>query len=254
MRQGGMAEEYKRVLIITSTVYVNSSLTLLVDPEVRVKQYVESILFYLNSASIESIVVCDNSGFDYADVESIRTLALAKGKDIECLFFKGDSETIFKLGKGFGEGEIMNFIFKHSKLLPLCNAFYKVTGRIKVKNIDLMIDYVQPNVNYFQKIRINPFLKVALLDTRFYYCSKEVFQNFLVDSHFNVNDPDGFYLEHAYTEELRRNKVRFKNFLILPRYEGISGSHGGSLTQGMISYRMKFLLNLFIARYQNLVS
>ena len=44
------------LLIITSTVNVNSCLTVLVDPEIRLQQYITSILFYIKAKNIDSII------------------------------------------------------------------------------------------------------------------------------------------------------------------------------------------------------
>ena len=62
-------------MIITSSVYVNSGLTALTDPGVREGQYVDSILFYIRSKAIRNIVVCDNSGFNYASNVKLRAEA-----------------------------------------------------------------------------------------------------------------------------------------------------------------------------------
>ena len=145
------------VLIITSTVSVNSCLTVLVDREIRLQQYIDSILFYLNAKVIDKIVVCDNSGFDYSELKFLSELACSNNKQIEFLNFKGSVNQIQEKGKGFGEGEIMKYILTNSKLFfEEEGSFLKVTGRLKVVNIDWVVKYLNPNINYFNAVNLNP--------------------------------------------------------------------------------------------------
>src|SRR5579864_4618510 len=122
-------------LIITSTVYVNSDMTILVDPAVREQQYLDSILYYLKSPHLAAIVVCDNSGFDFSADSRLTEAAAQSGKQIEFLRFSGDKKEIAAKGKGYGEGQMMAYIFAESRLLKEAGAsFFKVTGRLLVLN------------------------------------------------------------------------------------------------------------------------
>nr|WP_315198941.1 hypothetical protein [uncultured Flavobacterium sp.] len=216
------------LLIITSTVSVNSCLTVLIDPKIRLQQYVDSILFYLNSKKIDRIIVCDNSGFDYSVVDKINAKAISNNKLIEFLNFHGSEKKIKEFGKGFGEGEIMNYVFANSKFIQNETSFYKVTGRIQVLNIDSVIRKVDASVNYFQMIGINPFNVVNKVDTRFYHCTVNAFKEYLLISYPFVQDNEGFFLEHVYYNALNSRNVIYKNFNILPNIKGISGSTGVS--------------------------
>jgi len=215
------------ILIITSTVNVNSFLTVLVDPKIRLEQYVDSIAFYLNAKVIDKIVVCDNSEFDYSELKHLSELACANNKEIEFLNFKGSVNQIQAKGKGFGEGEIMNYVLTHSKLfLKEEGSFFKVTGRLKVVNIDWVVKYLNPNVNYFNPVNLNPFVNLKKVDTRFYQCNKENFKYYFADCYASVNDSGGVFLEHVYYNKLIERKINFKSFGILPLFYGISGSTG----------------------------
>ncbi|WDF54710.1 hypothetical protein [Mucilaginibacter sp. KACC 22063] len=215
------------LLVITSTVYVNSNLTVLIDPDIRLKQYIDSIKFYAGSPFINRIIICDNSGFDYS--ENIEIQYIAKIKEIECLHFVGNKTEILKKGKGYGEGEIMEYVINNSKLMSEEeNSFYKVTGRILLYNVNSIIKAMKKDVNYFQQVGINPFRKVQAVDTRFYHCNKATFFKYLKNAYHQVNDLATFYLEHAYYNSLKSNSVPFKNFVEQPNFGGISGSTGNS--------------------------
>ena len=233
----------KSCLIITSTVTVNSLQTVLVDQEIRLKQYIDSILFYLKSKNISKIIVCDNSGFDYSAVPLIIKSVAKSSKEVEFLNFTGNLEKIREYGKGYGEGEIMQHIFNNSLLIKGREAvFTKVTGRLKITNIDLILSILRSDKSYFQPVNLNPFVKNNKVDTRFYQCQKNIFINTLLESFPMVNDNEEYFLEHVYYERLSHFKVKFSKFLILPNFLGVSGSTG-------LVYKMsnlKFLSRQFI--------
>src|SRR5262249_46354525 len=195
-------------LIITSTVYVNSDLTVVTDPGLREQQYIDSILFYIGSAGTKKIVVCDNSGFDYSKIERLPAQAKQHGKEIEFLSFQGDKDKIKQRGKGYGEGEIMEYTFRNSRLLGKESDFFKVTGRVLVLNIDRIVSKVIPGEVCFQKVTMNPFstLHKFKVDTRLYYCSRAFFERNLLDAYKTVDDNGGRYLENAYFDRLLSDK------------------------------------------------
>jgi hypothetical protein len=88
------------LLIITSSVYVNSTFTKLVDPKEREKQYVDSFLFYINKSNFDDIIICDGSNFDFSVYNLIETGKLFN-KRVEILFFEADKKKILIKGKGF---------------------------------------------------------------------------------------------------------------------------------------------------------
>jgi hypothetical protein len=223
--------------IITSTVYVNSDFIVLTDPNVRMEQYVDSIMFYLNSKTISNIIVCDNSGFDfYRHASLFHTIANKERKQIEFLSFVGDGKCIMEKGKGYGEGEIMRYTLSNSKLIHNCDSFLKITGRIKVQNIDSVLRHIVPGNVYFQNVGTNPFIHQKKVDTRLYYCSKKGFEEHLLDAFLSVNDKVGYYLEHAFFDNLEKHNIVYKNFPILPRFYGISGSTGKLYTKSELRW------------------
>lgn len=232
----------KPLLVITSTVYVNSLLTLLTDPQIRLEQYIESVLFYIKSGEFSEIVICDNSGFNYDSIDRIKIEAIRRNIRIEPLSFSGDKDRIKSQGKGYGEGEILAHIFKYSQLMEGASSFVKITGRVKVLNIKSVLKSTMQGKNYFLKIGLNPFRNRKMVDTRFYYCLKEDFTNNLIESYNMVNDFTGYYLERSYYDKLQTS-MKYNGFLILPRFIGVSGSHGGNLAEKNHIFMFKYFLN-----------
>lgn len=215
------------LLIITSTVNVNSCLTVLVDPEIRLQQYISSILFYIQVKNLDSIIICDNSGFDYSKTNSLIALAKKYSKKIEFLSFSSDHKNTMRYGKGYGEGEIMEFIVSNSVLYKnKGKSFFKVTGRIIIPNIEKVIRCTPSRKNCFQRTVFNSLKTEDKIDTRFYYIKKVEFEKYLIRSYKNVNDNEGYYLEHTYYKDILKNKIKYSFFYILPFIKGVSGSTG----------------------------
>jgi len=234
------------LLIITSTVNVNSCLTVLVDPEIRLQQYISSILFYIKIKNLESIIVCDNSGHDYSKINSLIALAEKYSKKIEFLSFTSDHKNTMRYGKGYGEGEIMEFVVKNSVLYKNKeNSFFKVTGRIIIPNIEAVIRFTPIGKNCFQRTCFNSLKKEDKIDTRFYYIKKHEFEKYLIRSYKNVNDNEGFYLEHTFFRSIIRNKIKYSFFYILPFIKGVSGSTGVDYEIPKRSFIIRSLVNVF---------
>jgi hypothetical protein len=230
----------KICLVFTSTVYPNSHFVKINDYKVREKQYLTSLIFYIINTNVKNIVVCDNSNFNYCNY-NLEYLAKLFNKNIEILSFNGNSTLIKELGKGYGEGEIIEFVFKNSILFSHCISFFKVTGRILVENIDKIISEISYNLNYFNFIRHRLIIIQNKIDTRFYYCTKIYYLNHLIDRYKYVNDSNSFFLEHSYFIIKNRFKTDFYEFPIVIKFSGYSGSHGNSYKDGFLKFHLKLI-------------
>lgn len=240
------------LLVLTSTVYVNSSFTVLTDPDVRRQQYIDSVLFYLEKPGLSAIIICDNSGFDYGEVTAIIDQAALYKKKIEILSFNADTDRILKQGKGYGEGMIMNYIFEKSELINEYSSFFKITGRVKVLNFNSIHQKTKPGNIYFERIGNNPFVYKQILDTRFYYCSTEVFDKYLKQQYVEVDDNAGVYLEHVYYNALTEHQVHHMPFARVPVWDGVSGSTGQSLKADSLKKKALWIFNnLYRILYSN---
>ena len=216
------------------------------DAEERLKQYADALKFISESRKIKRCVFCENSGrVDL--VERLKEMAGNK-KPIEYLSFTGSRDTI-QYGKGYGEGEILKYVWENSRVLRAEKEFVKITGRIIIWNIDSVIGKMKPDVNYFNSVRI--WSRDAQIDTKFYKVTKEVFEQIFLDAYKNVCDPEGRYLEHVYYTAIKKHDLRYRNFPEYPIYEGRSGSLG--VNYG--STRWKYILKDIFSRlnlYRNI--
>ncbi|HET9429636.1 MAG TPA: hypothetical protein VFO70_00610 [Chitinophagaceae bacterium] len=238
----------KCALVLTSTVYVSSPYTKLVDPEERKKQYYESIEFFIRESQLKKIIVCDNSGYHYS--ASLYDLARSYNKEIELLSFQGNKELVADYGKGYGEGEIMNFVLTSSNLIKGVEGFLKVTGRLKFINVDRVLSRCNHWENYFMPVSlIRPRFMVpkparSCVEVKAYYTTIKYFKEVLFNAHTDVRDKNRFFLEHAYHKAMALSPVNVKCFPIAPEFVGISGSNGWKIKE---RGRLKKMLIKFVS-------
>jgi len=220
----------KCALIITSSVYVSARYTAVTEPKQREAQYMDSIIFFIMESPVKKIIVCDNSGYSYP--ESLYTLAKLHAKEIELLSFHGNSRLVEEYGKGFGEGEIMEFVLLNSLLIKEVEGFLKVTGRLKLVNIAKLLRRSDHWENYFMPISLLrprflvPRAARPCVEVNVYYSTKVLFMDVLLSAYKEVRDDHVFFLEHAYYKAIARSSAIVKCFSVAPEITGISGSNG----------------------------
>ena len=104
--------------------------TTLQDPKIRKAQYLEAIDYYLNETKYD-IVFCENTGKDIYD--EIRSPE--KHIRLEYLTFCGNDYDKRK-GKSYGEAVIIQYAIHNSKKLQNCEYIIKITGRVKILNLN----------------------------------------------------------------------------------------------------------------------
>src|SRR5690349_1596474 len=101
----------KSCLIITSCIYPFSTFVDLKDPKEREALHISSLRKWLNESSFKKIIICDNSNYIYSNYFIEEALSL--DKKLEILSFKGSPQEVYNFGKGYGEGELIKYIFNN---------------------------------------------------------------------------------------------------------------------------------------------
>jgi hypothetical protein len=227
-------------IVMPSCAFPNTSIpgVRIRDPRDRLAQLYCSLISWSREPDICRIVVGDNSN-PKSDFRHVKSYANHYGTELEVLPFVGDAERVQAHGKGYGEGEIMNFIIANSVLLRGEKHFFKVTGRLFVNNFPQVRRTCRYRSRVFRcEMRFNRRLKRLLclhfyprlvppggmVRTEFYKCSIRFFANSLADRNQLVDDIAGYYLEHAYFEPLVRRG--FSTFVVEPVLVGRSSSGG----------------------------
>lgn len=231
----------KKVLLITASILPQEKRFLkLKDPKRRLCQYLNSLRFYIIQTNMSHIVMCDNSAYEFP---SDKMLALAKryGKELEILQFSGSERKISSRGKGYGEGEIIEYALTHSRLLKEADFFIKVTGRLKVRNIDQIAAHMDMDKIYINR-EIRDFRasqKQGLqMNTVIYGMPKSVYMSEFADAYKEVWDIHKVYLEHVFYNRSVENGLNVCNLPFFPVIAGISGT-GGNHYQDTIGWERR---------------
>lgn len=230
------------VVLVTATLTPNPQMyTLkLIEKEKRIEEYITGLNFLIKSKAINKIVFCDNSG----DIEAINRVKLAIEKEniswrkkLEVMQFLGNNKEIIAKGKGFGEGELVEYALSNSELLKNENEFIKLTGRIIVKNIDSIIKKMKPEVSYINPVKIYGFDKQ--MDTKFYKMNIAFYKENFLSIYKKVNDREHVFIEHLFWEVIKKKKINYNNTTEYPIYIGKSGSIGRNYGTSKIKYFVK---------------
>ena len=191
----------KNILLITGCISPDKEAIFLKirDSNLRLQQYIETIKWALEKTNFDIIIFCDNSDFNY----DFKNIVTNSKKTFEYLSFKGDFNKSNKYGKGYGEGEIIKYAIDNSKYLKENTCFYKLTGRLTVKNINSILKKSQNNKNYF----LNFLFSKNSIDTRFYKINKDDYMNYFYNAYEKVRDKDNYSLENVFFDIFKKNKI-----------------------------------------------
>lgn len=246
------------VLLITSSIKVHAEQVKLVNENERLSLTLEAIKKWQVSYPGIKIVLCDGSNYNFNSL-----LNQYKSADIEFISFNNDYQKIIKQGKGYGEGEIISYALKKSKLLKDAEYFTKITGRLFIKNYKTILSNFQQDIlfelnfkNKYSLINIEPYY----VSTRFYIVSKDFYIEHLRDLRKNVCESRSYCIEDAFKDTIvNKNLINIK-YLITNQIllEGKSGTdntdyvHSESLLKNQFRNIRKwiilciFRLNLFL--------
>lgn len=204
-------------VLVTSCISPNAPLTNLSDENSRLLHTLKAIRELSKNA--DSIVICDGSDYDLTkDIHNDKQII---NKDsIEIIHFKNDTESVKSYGKGYGEGEIIEYALMNSRYLSNAESFAKITSKLYVDNYKQCIKAFNGKA-FFIPV---PFLNENMIDTRFYVVNKKIYWDFFANSYKSVRDLDGVYLEHIFFEQIKNNKLKGVIGTTIPKIRGVSGT------------------------------
>lgn len=232
------------VAIVTGTISPSEQMGQLVlkNTEERLKQYVDALDFLIREKAFDKIIFCDNSGYAMEQLGFLEETALTNGTELELLSYQGNTQKCIQHGKGYGEGENLEYVFSHSKLLQGEDFFVKLTGRLQVVNIRDICRRLRTDRVYFnipnRTIR-------EYYDTKIYAMPMECFRNRFLSAYHQVRDEEGIYLEKVYTRIILENGIKVYNFPRIPRVVGMAGSSGLTYTYSEWKSKIRDAIGLF---------
>ncbi|WP_342044835.1 hypothetical protein [Bacillus sp. OTU530] len=242
------------MLLITSCINPNKDVPYLSikSSSERFQQYCTTVEWAIKSTNFSKIVFVDNSNFDTTVFQKYVELATKYEKRLEILSFQGNVAQVVQKGKGYGEGEMIEYALENSSLLADSNYFYKITGRLIVENISEIEQTVKED-NYLTGCFYLNYPYTNMIDTRFYLINKELYKNILLNEYYHVDDSNWFALEHIYYKELKKNKIKYSSFKVYPRISGQSGSSGKTYNKRKIFYFYDILCKLGVFNYESII-
>lgn len=218
------------VILLTAAIKPNSQDVLTVsDPKVRKQQYMEAINFYLTKTDL-NIVFAENSGTSIEKV--FRTNPRLEFLTFTSPLIKPDK------GKGYKELEIIDHAMKNSNFIAGANFVVKITGRLKVLNINQLLRKIFEKEDWAEKLVLSNIYKEFKMDSRC-FCYTKNFWWSLKEHGKNIDLAFSFEraLWMAVSEYNSQNSGFYEQFSQPLRIQGVSGGHG-------IAYKHGFFITL----------
>jgi hypothetical protein len=234
------------VIVVTGTIAPDAKVGQLKirDSSERLAQYKSGLERLLASGigAGTKVVFCDNSGFGTEEFEDLKAVAGANKVEFEAVSFAGDKEAVAAHGKGYGEGEIVDYVLDNSRLAHGEKYLIKITGRLLVDNIADIARRVREDRVYFNVPNIH---RRDMYDTRLYAMPVSLYREVFSEAAGKVDDGAEYFLEYAFTDAVLDNNISVKNFPKYPRIKGVSGSGGNSYDYTEWKCKIRDFLSIF---------
>ncbi len=255
------------ILVTSSIVPADVEFLSMRDPAERLRQTVAALLCWFDHPAVRVVVFCDNSGVDI-DLSPLARIAEDRGVFFEPILFS-DNEIARRLGKGAGEGRILDRAMNESRVLSHCESFWKCTAKFFVANFSEIaasrrsdsVVFTRPGWNHqtpfdpaqfgfvpaayrWTRSRVARLAKRVLhgfdpnanVNTQFWKCDVAFFDRVLRHCYTTVNDRRRYFIEHAYARAMRGMTIApFDPVpLIVGRSGSIEATYGGGLPSEML--------------------
>jgi len=233
-------------ILLTSCVIVSDHSASLKDENSRIRLTLESIEKWLAISPDLRLVICDGSDFDF----SRTVLEKFPRANIECLFFENNKQLVGLYGKGYGEGEIVEYALSNSAYLKESDFFAKCTARLWVENFFECLQGWNGTFlckGYFSNVFSFKRTQFSYVDTRFYLVDKSFYLKNLASTYLNVGGERGLSLEHCFRDVILKEKFQKIMFKVPPVICGVGGG-SGTYYKNNLKRRIKESIRLRIVR------
>ena len=233
-------------VLLTSCVIVSDHSVSLKDENSRIRLTVESIEKWLAISPELRLVICDGSAFDFSRI----VLEKFPQANIECLFFQNNEQLVALHGKGYGEGEIVNYALQNSIYLKESDFFAKCTGKLWVENFFECLrgwNEVFLCKGYFSNVFSFRKTEFSYMDTRFYLADKSFYLKYLASAYLDVGGAQGLSLEHCFRNVILKENFKGVLFNVPPVICGVGGG-SGTYYKNNLKRRIKEVLRLRIVK------
>lgn len=201
------------------------------DPGVRMNDYMEALKYYESVAPdiVDRIVFLENSGTDLTPLKN--ALQRKSYKNVE--FISVSSDYPPAKGKGFGEFKMLDEGLLASDVIRPDDHVWKVTGRLKILNIEQLIRSAPTAFDVYCDLRDVPMIGESLGGNLWMELRTFAFRREAYDRFFRNEYSTSFVLEKKFFQTMKdalenpdaQIVPRFRVQPIIDGYSGYSNAH-----------------------------
>lgn len=210
------------VLLLTGCINPNGMAhTVLQDPDIRKRQYISAIRYYLENTKIP-IVFIENTNTDISG----EFFTADYSRRIEFITFNGNNFDKSK-GKGYGEALMIEYALTHSKFINDNTYIVKITGRLIIENLEELIQEMKSSECVYASLVRGKYGMER--KSYFFGAPKSFLSDYFLFSKEKIDENEGTYFEnHLFNESLEwvHDGGKAKEFKLPILVNGISGSNG----------------------------
>lgn len=209
------------VLLLTGTidsgVYHNVG-NKITDVSERLHQYESCIERYINDTPFKKIVFIENSSYPF-EFEKYEKMACGGGKQFEFISGTVCVDEVVAFGKSYGDAFLIAEALEKSYLLKNADTFYKITGRIFLKNAS---ELYKTKDKYRNEFIIYSDMGWCL--TNIFKANKEDYVNVLGDVYKDCNEKTTNDIEISFYKRLKKSNLCIGSFETYPCFDGKMGA------------------------------
>lgn len=187
------------------------------------------------SMGIRNLVIADATGSTLLDRDQLFWLK-ELGIDVEQLAYNQDRDLIVRMGKGRGEGLLLEYALNNSRILSSVDNFFKCTGKVYCRNFASIVDLIQQRGIknwYWRHFDPGAGMDATWADTRFFYTQVSFARSVIVPAYLNADDYK-IAAEHCCYNVLESNLPRVNS--LRSRLSGLAGGSGLMYSEADLGY------------------
>lgn len=192
------------------------------DPLERFEDYRRALTRWVDRDDFDKLIFVENSGYDISPLQVIVDNSSLDSESVEFLSFDGQ-DFPRELGKGYGETLNFQHVLDNSKILSDDDMFVRSNGRYYVENMHVFFEALQPPTDIL--IELRQYLSYG--DVTILGGTVDFFRRYICPYGREVNDSEGYYMEHAYARATHRaiaDGLVWRPFPEPPSVVGYSGT------------------------------
>ncbi|WP_041140174.1 hypothetical protein [Beduini massiliensis] len=206
---------------INSNVYNNVG-NIITDIQLRKEQYYTCLNKYITETDFNPIIFIENSDYNI-DKKLFYDCAKLHSKQIEFISGSIMKKEIINYGKSFGDAFLIMEALSKSVLLNNEEFFYKVSGRIFLKNHRAICQTALKQRNEFI---IYDSLKYCF--TNFFKVNKNDYLTYFNKSYTLCNETNQKLIENVFYDIIKTSNITVSCFKVYPNFDGVMGATGGN--------------------------